>query len=121
MTTPQDNASADFHVLHLRYLERAWRDGSLRALAKAISLLHRHDPAFPDWVLQAVLALIAARGQAFRSGNQSYAEWEQQNAIHWMRWTMVSDLRDRKKNNPEDLLFQVVDPTWDAWYERVSE
>ena len=71
--------------------------------------------------MQAVLALIAARGQAFRSGNQSYAEWEQQNAIHWMRWTMVSDLRDRKKNNPEDLLFQVVDPTWDAWYERVSE
>jgi len=120
MTTPPDQEAIKI-ARELRGLERAWRDGSLRALAKAIILVRGHDPFLPDWLLQAVLALIAARGQEFRSGNQTYSEWELQNAVHYKRWLEVSELRDRKQENPDDLLFKVVEPTWDAFYERASE
>jgi hypothetical protein len=122
MTAPEYK-TPESHELErdLRWLKRAWDDGSLRALAKAVTLCHHYSHPMPDWVLQAVLALITARGEGFRSGNQTYAEWERQNEIHYTRWSMVSVLRDRKKENPDDLLFQVIDSTWDGCFERVSE
>jgi hypothetical protein len=105
----------------LRGLERAWHDGSLRALTKAVTLCRWYNCPLPDWAAQAVLALIADRSKAFWRGNQTHEEWEQQNSIHAIRWELVSELRARKEENPTDPLFQVVDPTWDAAYERVSE
>jgi hypothetical protein len=113
MTAPSEGTAV---TGELRRLERAWHDGSCRALAKAVLLCRQCNCPLPDWTVHAVLALITTRGKQFRSGNQTHEEWERQNAIHYVRWDMVRELRDRK----EDLAY-IIDPTWDSAFEQVSK
>lgn len=112
----------DYITNRLSVCERAWVGaGMVPALADAIMICHEHNRPLPKWVaLAAVAALRRLYEQAVVKGAGRHAHLktrDRQNAVHFLRWEMVTELRERK----EELKAFGYTPTWEAAYKNVSD
>ena len=112
----------DYINSRLDSLKRAWlRAGMLPALADAILMCREHNRPLPEWAaLAAVAALRKLYDQAVVKGAGRHAHLktrDRQNAVHFLRWEMVTELRERK----DELEAFGYKPTWDAAYKNVSD
>ena len=113
-------------IVELLRLERIWReDERVEALAIALVLCSEAHVALPDWAAMGVQQVLATLVRA----TPDYL-------MHYTRWDMVSELRDRKAELLERQQHEVpkaqkldptyeprydLQPTWEAAYENASK
>jgi len=79
--------------------ERAWADGNMKALSKAVILCEKADRPLPAWAVAGVQKILwehfsgGAGKKRGRLGNAKAAH--RQNGVHYQRWAVVVDVRDR--------------------------
>lgn len=105
----------------LQKCERAFREGSLPALADAIDLCREHGRPLPAWATEGALACVAftfrraRRPDRLTGRNATLGAQHQQNMNHLTRWDAVKELRERQ---PE--LADIAE-TWIETFDEVAE
>jgi hypothetical protein len=121
-TCPREELISESISKQLDACERAWRRaGMLPALADAILMCREHNRPLPEWAALAAVAVIKKLyEQAVVTGAGRHSRLktrDRQNAVHFIRWEMVAELRERK----DELKAFGYKPTWEAAYKNVSE
>jgi hypothetical protein len=102
----------------LKQLERAFADGNHTALGAAVKVCDEAKRPLPKWVCGGVL--LALNGKTMNTGRGRTGNPDtkvKQDRIHFTRWDVVRELRDRR----EELAPVGYKPTWEAAYENASK
>lgn len=91
---------------HLDACQRAWRAGNRLALLDALYDCHEFSAAPPAWLVRAFVDLVRAMPTAANHDK-----------IHFLRWNVVTELRDRK----EELAARGYTTTFPKVYKTASE
>jgi hypothetical protein len=98
------------HASYLGALARGWDDGSLSALMNAVKHCRQNNLPLPHWAANDVLRTLA-------NPDRRLAGADRRNRIHYTRWDMVHELRDRR----QELAASGYRPTWPEAYENASQ
>jgi hypothetical protein len=89
----------------LETCKRAWRAGNHLALLDALDDCRSFGVPPPAWLVRALIPIVKDRASRRR-----------QDAVHYIRWDAVTELRERRK----ELIALGYVPTWEEAYENAS-
>lgn len=111
----------EFLRRRLAAFEHAWNAGNVPALLDAVELCGRFQHPLPAWAVAGVTKKLreafAIPPEGKRGSTPSDLARYRMDQVHYERWSMVNELRDRK----DELVDAGLEPTLEAAFENASK